>query len=143
MNYILKGSIRHLLGTLLLIGGLLACKDNKSKEVTLESGLRYVIISPGKGRVAANGNEVIIEETMGYEDGTLLYSSKDRGVNQPRFVLGAGMVIEGVEQGVKGMRMGEVRKIIVPPHLSKREVYPDFLSPDSTLVYTIKLLTVN
>lgn len=143
MNYILKRSIRNLLGTLVLIGGLLACKDSKSKEVTLESGLRYEIISPGEGRVATNGNEVIIEETMGYSDGTLLYSSKDRGVNQPRFVLGAGTVIEGVEQGVKGMRMGEVRKIIVPPHLSKREVYPDFLSPDSTLVYTIKLLTVN
>lgn len=131
------------MGMVVLIAFLLGCRDNQSNEVTLESGLRYEIIKQGEGPIAQNGNEVIIEETMGYTDGTVLFSSKDRGVNQPRFVLGAEMVIEGVDQGVKGMQIGEIRKLIVPPHLSKREVYPDFLSPDSTLVYTVKLLSVN
>ena len=135
--------MRNIFGLVLLLVLLLNCKDNQSKEVVLESGLRYEIIKPGAGTIAENGDEVIIEETMGYMDGAVLFSSKERGINQPRFVLGSGMVIKGVDEGVKGMRIGEVRKIIVPPALSQREVYPGFLSPDSTLVYTIKLLTVN
>lgn len=143
MNFNLKCTVISLIGSVIFISFLLACGGRQTKEVTLESGLRYKIIKPGTGTVAKMGDEVIIEETMGYADGTVLFSSKDRGVNQPRFVIGTGMVIAGVDQGVKGMRMGEVRKLIVPPNLSKREVYPDFLSPDSTLVYTIKLLTVN
>ena len=143
MNRDLNSSIRNCYLVLILITSLLSCKDAQQKEVVLESGLRYEILRPGQGAMADNGNEVIIEETMGYLDGTVLFSSKDLGVNQPRFVLGTGTVIKGVDEGVKGMRMGEIRKLIVPPSLSKREVYPDFLSPDSTLVYTIKLLTVN
>ena len=143
MNCNLKCSLGNILGTVVLITMLMGCRDSQSKVVTLESGLRYEIIQPGAGTVAMYGDEVIIEETMGYVDGTILFSSKDRGVNQPRFILGTGTVIEGVDQGVKGMRIGEVRKLIVPPNLSGREVYPAFLSPDSTLVYTIKLLTVN
>jgi len=143
MKYKLKWSLRSVMSVFILTSCMLGCRENQKKEVTLESGLRYEIIKPGTGIIAENGNEVIIEETMGYIDGTILYTSKDRGVNQPRFVLGSGMVIEGVDQGVNGMRMGEERKLIIPPNLSKREVYPDFLSPDSTLVYTIKLLTVN
>lgn len=143
MKYNLKYTFRNILGAVILMTLFLCCRNNHAKEVTLESGLRYEIITPGSGRAAMYGDEVIIEETMGYSDGTILYSSRDRGVNQPRFVLGTGTVIEGVDQGVKGMRIGEIRKLIVPPDLSKREVYPNFLSPDSTLVYTIKLLTVN
>ncbi len=143
MNFRMKRFLNSLVSAVILMTILSGCRDNQTKEVTLESGLKYEIIKQGEGPIAGNGNEVIIEETMGYTDGTLLFSSKDRGVNQPRFVLGAQMVIEGVDQGVIGMKIGEVRKLIVPPHLSKREVYPDFLSPDSTLVYTIKLLSVN
>ena len=122
---------------------LFGCRNNRAKEVTLDSGLRYEILKEGAGAQAMQGDEVIIHETMGYLDGSVLYSTEGKGVNLPKFVLGRNEVIEGVEQGVTGMRVGEVRKLIVPTSLSKREVYPKFISPDSTLVYTIKLVTIN
>lgn len=121
----------------------LGCRDANSKEVTLASGLRYEILKPGSGIKAKEGDEVIIHENMTYPDGTELFSTKDRGVNLPKFVLGSNQVIQGVDEGIRGMQVGEIRKLIVPPALSKREVYPDILSPDSTLVYTIQLVTIN
>jgi peptidylprolyl isomerase len=43
---------------------------------------------------------------------------------------------------VTGMEEGEIRKLIVPPSLSKRKDYPDYLSPDSTLIYEIELVEI-
>ena len=40
------------------------------------------------------------------------------------------------------MKQGEIRKLIVPPALSKRKEYPDHLSPDSTLIYIIELVEI-
>ncbi|MEM7382604.1 MAG: FKBP-type peptidyl-prolyl cis-trans isomerase [Bacteroidota bacterium] len=108
----------------------------------LSTGLRYEVLEEGAGRAAQIGDNVIIKEKLEYPDGTLLYTTEGRGVNLPRFTLGRKHVIDGVDQGVQGMRVGEIRKLIVPPELSKREEYPKFLSPDSTLVYTIELVTI-
>ena len=135
--------MKYILTISLIFISLLGCKNNNSNEIVLDSGLRYEILKKGTGAVAVAGDEVIIHETMGYNDGTILYSTEGKGVNLPKFVIGRKQVIEGVEQGVAGMQVGEVRKLIVPPTLSKREVYPKFISPDSTLVYTIKLVTIN
>ncbi|HMB64986.1 MAG TPA: FKBP-type peptidyl-prolyl cis-trans isomerase [Eudoraea sp.] len=121
----------------------LGCGNAHTKEITLASGLRYEILTPGSGPSAMTGDEVIIHETMGYTDGTELFTTEGMGVNLPKFVLGRHQVIQGVEDGVKGMQIGEVRKLIIPPGLSKREVYPKFLSPDSTLVYRVQLVTIN
>ncbi len=40
------------------------------------------------------------------------------------------------------MEEGEIRKLIVPPSLNKRKDYPDYLSPDSTLIYEIELVEI-
>ena len=59
------------------------------------------------------------------------------------FTLGEGDVIEGLELGVAGMRVGEVRSITIPPHLaygskSIGEVVP----ADATLVFVVELLEI-
>ena len=109
--------------------------------VTTASGLQYEILKKGSGKHAKEGQEVIVNERMGYRDGTELYSSYG-SPNPPKFKLGANQAIEGVDEGVKGMQIGEIRKLIVPPSLSKRSRYPDFLSPDSILVYKIELVDI-
>jgi peptidylprolyl isomerase len=40
------------------------------------------------------------------------------------------------------MKVGEIRKLIIPPSLSKRSAYPNFLAKDSTLVYKIEQLEI-
>lgn len=139
----IKWSVYTLMTVFFLGAICLGCGNAHTKEITRASGLRYEILTPGSGPGAMTGDEVIIHETMGYRDGTELYTTKGRGVNLPKFVLGRHQVIQGVEEGVTGMQIGEVRKLIIPPRLSKREVYPKFLSPDSTLVYRVQLVTIN
>lgn len=115
-------------------------QDSNKNLVSTPDGLIYEILSPGSGQEATPGQEVVVHEQMGYRNGTILYSTKPGG--PVRFLLGGGQAIKGVDLGVQGMKVGEQRKLIVPPELSKRSAYPNFLSPDSTLLYEIELLNI-
>ncbi len=108
-------------------------QQNPKLLITTVSGLRYQILKEGSGPKAAEGDEVLIFETTTYRDGTVLYSNE--GAEQPLKVkIGAGMVLEGVDEGLRGMRAGEVRELHLPHFLATRVMYPDHISPDSALV---------
>ena len=51
-------------------------------------------------------------------------------------------MIEGLDEAVTGMRVGERRKLIVPPSLSQRTSYPEngLFTPEDTLYYDVILL---
>jgi len=125
---------------ILILISTIGCKGN-SNEVITESGLRYEILKHGSGMTANEGNEVRVHEKMSYLNGMELYSTDGKN-NLPKILIGGGQAIEGVDKGIRGMRVGEIRRLIVPPALSKRRQYPEFLSPDSTLVYEIELIEI-
>ena len=124
-----------------LIYGVNGCKKTKdgktSDYIKTESGLEYKILKEGKGAKAESGNEVLLYETTSYRNGTVLYSNENSG-NPIKVKLGANQVTKGVEEGLLGMKSGEIKEIIVPHYLVERTSYPDNVSPDSTLV--IKLI---
>lgn len=64
-----------------------------------------------------------LHEQTFYRDGTLLFSSHE--MDPLKVTLGAKQIIEGLDQGLVGMKVGEHRKLVVPPALSKRKFYPD------------------
>ena len=65
---------------------------------------------------AINGQQLTMHYTGTLEDGTKFDSSLDR--NEPfKFQIGVGQVIQGWEEGVLGMCVGEKRRLIVPPQL--------------------------
>lgn len=111
------------------------------KELTTASGLRYTVLKEGSGEVAKTGQKVAIYESMAYVSGKQFYSI-EKPAPPIKFTLGKKQVIDGVDEGVTGMQVGEVRRFIVPPALSKRSTYPSDLSKDSTLVYKIELVEI-
>ena len=125
---------------------LLSC-SNQSKltkplatgsYVTTASGLKYTILQKGSGAPANEGQEVLIFETTSYLDGTILYSNEN-STSPVKVLIGGQQATEAVDEGLRGMQVGEVRRLIAPPQLVKRKSYPPNLSPDSTLVIKIIL----
>ncbi len=117
-----------------------SCGQDK-KEVTTPSGLQYTVIKTGIGPTAKSGNEVAIYESVSYLSGKLIYKI-ERPAPPIKFTIGKKDVIAGVEEAVTGMQVGEIKRLIIPPHLSKRESYPDILSKDSTLLYHVELVEI-
>jgi FKBP-type peptidyl-prolyl cis-trans isomerase len=58
------------------------------------------------------------------------------------FVLGAGQVIKGWDQGVVGMKVGGTRRLIVPPDLAYGSTGQNGIPANATLVFEITLLSV-
>lgn len=60
-----------------------------------------------------------------------------------KFAVGGGRVIKGWDRGVRGMKVGGRREIIVPPRLGYGRQSPSSLIPaGSTLIFVVDLLTV-
>ncbi len=83
-----------------------------NKSITTPSGLTYTVLEEGSGPVARAGQYVLIHETTMFSE------------------------------GVTGMRVGERRKLIVPPKLSRRSSYSEGLSPEDTLHYEVELVGI-
>ena len=85
---------------------------------------------------------VSVHYTGKLEDGTVFDSSIPRG--QPfTFTLGAGQVIKGWDLGVEGMKLGEKRSLVIPPHLGYGiRGAGATIPPNATLIFDIELLEV-
>ena len=116
-------------------------KKEDSEEEEIELGID--ILKEGEGIGARNGNNVSVHYVGTLEDGTKFDSSIDRG--KPFvFTLGAGKVISGWEIGVLGMKIGEKRKLTIPPELGYGKTgVPGAIPPDSVLIFEIELLDIN
>ena len=100
-------------------------------------------LSVGTGVEAINGDKVTVHYTGWLIDGTKFDSSLDRG--QPfSFQIGARQVIEGWDRGLRGMQIGGVRKLTIPPELAygDRAVGGGLIPANSTLVFEIRLLKI-
>jgi len=130
--------------TLLLLcsATVAAQEDGEGETVALKSGLQYIDLKIGYGEDARRGDTVSVHYTGWLEDGTKFDSSLDRG--RPfSFPLGRGRVIAGWDQGVKGMRVGGTRRLMIPAKLGygKRGA-GELIPPGANLVFEVQLLAV-
>ncbi|MGO1073185.1 FKBP-type peptidyl-prolyl cis-trans isomerase [Lysobacter sp. CA199] len=104
----------------------------------------------GTGAVAQPGQEVIVQYNGWFYDekaadkrGSKFDSSYDRG--KPfSFLLGAGRVIRGWDDGVAGMRVGGKRVLMVPPDLGYGAAGAGggAIPPDASLVFEVELFGI-
>ncbi|MGA9644176.1 MAG: FKBP-type peptidyl-prolyl cis-trans isomerase [Terriglobales bacterium] len=107
------------------------------------SGLEYWDIKAGTGAVAQAGHKVKVDYTGWLTDGKKFDSSV--GTGRPfEFMLGAGQVIKGWDEGVAGMKVGGKRQLRIPPDLAYGEkgVGNGLIPPNSTLIFDVELLDV-
>lgn len=113
------------------------------QERTLASGLKIVELREGHGdRQAKAGDTVSVHYVGRLENGKKFDASRDHG-GPFSFELGAGQVIKGWDQGIEGMKIGEARKLIIPPNLAYGERgAPPVIPPNATLIFTVELVGI-
>lgn len=96
----------------------------------------------GTGEEAVAGKVITVHYTGTLTDGTKFDSSVDRG--QPfRFILGAGQVIQGWEQGFAGMKVGGKRSLVIPANMAYGDRAIGAIPAGSTLLFDVELLAVD
>jgi rhodanese-related sulfurtransferase len=115
---------------------------NGNLAFSSENELKIFIEQEGSGDSAEIGMSVSVHYTGRLEDGTEFDSSIPRG--QPfTFTLGSGQVIKGWDLGVEGMKIGEKRNLVIPPHLGYGMRGAGATIPsNATLIFDIELLEV-
>jgi FKBP-type peptidyl-prolyl cis-trans isomerase len=97
----------------------------------------------GTGAAVQNGNTVSVLYTGSLDNGTVFDASSKHG-NQPfSFTVGAGQVIQGWDLGLVGMKVGGTRELTIPPTLGYGSQSVSTIPPNSTLHFTIQLLSVS
>lgn len=122
-----------------------ATMDTFAMPANLEktaSGLQYSVDQPGTGAQPRQGQTVSVHYTGWLTDGTKFDSSRDRG--EPlEFPIATGRVIQGWDEGVAAMKVGEKRTLVIPPDLGYgARGASGVIPPNATLVFKVELVGV-
>jgi peptidylprolyl isomerase len=104
------------------------------------SGLEYWDIKVGTGAIAQSGQHVKVDYTGWLTNGKKFDSSV--GTGKPfDFMLGAGQVIKGWDEGIASMKVGGKRQLHIPPDLAYGAAgYPPVIPANSTLIFDVQLV---
>ncbi len=136
---------------------LSSCKDDKeeqeqdalnayiqSNNITVSptsSGLYYIEVEEGRGIETKKNEYVSVHYTGTLLNGEKFDSSFDRG--KPfKFILGAGQVIAGWDEGISYMKKGEKAQLIIPSSLAYGSKGSYSIPPYSTLIFDVEIINV-
>ncbi|MGB2716182.1 MAG: FKBP-type peptidyl-prolyl cis-trans isomerase [Vicinamibacterales bacterium] len=138
--------ISRVLPALVLAIVLAACGDSPTSPNNADysqSDLRV-----GTGADALTGRVVTVNYTGWFynasaPEGKGVQFDSSVGQTPFSFTLGAGQVIRGWEQGVQGMKVGGIRRLVIPPSLAYGQSRYGPIPPNATLVFEIELVEVS
>jgi FKBP-type peptidyl-prolyl cis-trans isomerase FkpA len=122
---------------------------SSSKLDAMSTELKNIDIKEGHGAEAQKGKVVVVHYTGWLYDasapegkGRKFDSSVDRKVPFG-FFLGEGKVIKGWDEGVVGMKVGGVRRLVIPPAMGYGERGAGgVIPPNATLIFDVELIEV-
>jgi FKBP-type peptidyl-prolyl cis-trans isomerase FkpA len=106
------------------------------------SGLYYQNLEVGSPPAALPGEIVGVLYRGWLSDGTL-FDQRQNPDDPFRFRLGVGMVIPGWDEGIAGMTVGGLRKLVIPPSLGYGNQPVGPIPANSVLVFEVRLLSLN
>jgi FKBP-type peptidyl-prolyl cis-trans isomerase FkpA len=141
MNF--RSTVFTMAGVLLVAAA--GCGDSPTSPST--APYRQTDVRAGTGTEATSGVLVTVNYTgwlwdPSKLDGKGVQFDTSAGATPFAFVLGAGQVIQGWDQGLVGMKIGGLRRLVVPPSLAYGNVRYGPIPPDATLVFDIELVDV-
>lgn len=95
----------------------------------------------GVGEEVKAGDTVAVHYVGTLQNGQEFDNSKKRG-QAFEFKVGAGMVIEGWDKGLVGMKVGGQRSLVIPPQMAYGERGVGPIPGNATLVFMIELLEI-
>lgn len=107
-----------------------------------DSGLRYKFIQKGDGKKAEKGKTVSVHYSGQLENGKIFDNSYSR--KKPiEFQLGKGMVIEGWDEGIALLQVGDKARFVIPSHLAYGAGGAGgVIPPNATLIFDVELMDV-
>jgi peptidylprolyl isomerase len=111
-----------------------------TNTVTTESGLTITITKKGDGASVQKGQMATVNYTGLLTNGALFDSSLDR--NEPfTFMVGAGMVIKGWDEGLQNLSVGDHAILTIPPDIGYGERGAGgVIPPNATLIFIIEVV---
>ncbi len=113
------------------------------------TSLQIVTLKPGSGAAIGGGQIAVVQYTGWlYEAGAADHKGKQFDSSLTRrepfkFPLDTGSVIKGWDQGVTGMKIGESRRLIIPPELAYGDAGAGgVIPPGATLVFDVELVGI-
>lgn len=129
-----------------LLVGVAACADGPTSPST-SAPFSQVDLRLGTGAEATAGKTVSVHYTGWLYDGSKtdlkgLQFDSSVGLQPLAFALGTGSVIEGFDRGATGMKVGGIRRIVIPPSLGYGSSRNSSIPANATLVFEVELLAV-
>ncbi|MDP2586761.1 MAG: FKBP-type peptidyl-prolyl cis-trans isomerase [Candidatus Komeilibacteria bacterium] len=118
--------------------------ENAQQNASQGGELQIETLAQGTGEAQTKTGDTVSVHYVGtLENGTKFDSSYDRG--EPiELTLGENSVIQGWEQGLLGMKVGEKRKLIIPSALGYGEAgNGPSIPPNATLIFEVELVSIN
>jgi len=121
------------------------CGGSDLSPSSSASTVTQIDLREGTGTTATQGRTVMVSYTGWLYDPTRPESKGAQFDSSVMFsfVLGAGNIIPGWNQGVVGMKVGGQRRLIIPPGLAFGSEARAGIPANSTLVFDIMLMNVN
>jgi FKBP-type peptidyl-prolyl cis-trans isomerase len=115
----------------------------KGETKTTAGGVKYETLKEGTGPELQSGQKAKMNYEGKLEDGTIFDSTRRSQPSIPRtFSIGVGTLIKGWDEAIPGMKVGEVRKLTIPPQMGYGKSGKGEIPPDSTLIFEVELVGV-
>ena len=118
-----------------------AAPTAKGETKTTKNGIKYETLKEGTGDELKPGSIALFHYEGKLENGTIFDSSRPKG--EPfKVTMGTGHLIKGWEEGMPGMRVGEIRKLFVPAAMAYGDRANGKIPANANLVFEVELLKI-